>query len=727
MLQLNYAINRNIINKGDASIRGWENLSISPVDFLEFVTNQGFTFCGTIKDNHSGKKPSASDIKAIQILAVDIDNKIKLKGKDMTKSEVEGYLSLQDALNDEFIKQYAFAIYTTPSHSEEHNRYRILFVCDSEITDMQFYKKVIQYLISHFGGDIACSNYDRMFFGNTNAHVFKINNIIQKDYLDRLVINHLEVSENNTKYSNYIPSISEVKEMLAFIPPILENHEWFSIVSAVANTYELELAVKFIDEWSPDVKQGTRYKVLHSSKSYSIGTVIYYAKKYGWQVDIQQKLTVKQDVNKPTELTIADAFTDKYKDKLKFNHTDEKWYIWDGKRWKKDDKKQIMQLIKIFIQNTGTNKTRSFETKVHLEAILSLSKSNPNISSRNGDFDKDNYLVNLKNGTFNLRTNLLQPHNPNDVITKMIDICYNSKSQCTNYEKFLATIFDNNIELIKFIQRILGLSHCGDNLEAKIFFSYGSGKNGKTVFFKVLQMIFGDYYVKSPTEMILAKKFDGIPNDIAMLPGKRLCVIGEMPENKSFSEEKIKDLTGGDETTGRFLRQEFFSFTPTHTIWIYGNHKPRIRGTDFGIWRRLCLIPFLVTIEDKDVIPMPELLARFEKEKSGILNWIIEGWKSYQLIGLSEPDIVKHASDIYRQEQDIVLQYTNDRCEISDTSSIKAADLFRDYNVWCKDNNEHPYTNQKFYKRIVEIPGVEEIIERNHKFISGIKLMENLQ
>jgi len=196
-----------------------------------------------------------------------------------------------------------------------------------------------------------------------------------------------------------------------------------------------------------------------------------------------------------------------------------------------------------------------------------------------------------------------------------------------------------------------------------------------------------------------------------------------LPENRSLNENKIKNLTGGDLITARFLRQEFFDFKPTHTLWIFGNHKPNIKGTDEGIWRRIFLIPFLVTIPDNERRPQSEILAEFEQEKDGILRWIIDGWKYYLAEGLTPPSIVSEFTKEYRTEQDHVTDFVIEVCETKTTARIKKAELLGAYQKWCTDNHEYPLKRNTFYKRMEMRDGIKsDVGTDNVKYFVGIEL-----
>jgi putative DNA primase/helicase len=361
--------------------------------------------------------------------------------------------------------------------------------------------------------------------------------------------------------------------------------------------------------------------------------------------------------------------------------------------------------------------------------MLKLAQSIPGIACTANDFDKVNYYFNLKNGTYDLRANKLIEHDPDHLISKISDTNFNPDATCVSWLSALFTYFDDDVEQVKFIQKICGLTLCGEHLEEVVFFLYGLGKNGKSVFIKVLEMIYGDYSQKAPVEMLLLNNNDSsIPNDVARLKGARFVVTSELPKGKRLNENRIKDLSGGDKITARFLHKEFFEFRPSCKIWIYGNHKPMVHGNDEGIWRRIILIPFLVTIPEEDRKPANELQEMFEAEKEGILNWMIEGWKLYQREGLNPPESVKEATQAYREEQDILLDFIRECCDISSTvNRVYAKDLHNAYIKWCDENKETVIKSKSFYL-ILEEKGFkrQESSHGNKKEFLGISIKSDL-
>jgi putative DNA primase/helicase len=234
-----------------------------------------------------------------------------------------------------------------------------------------------------------------------------------------------------------------------------------------------------------------------------------------------------------------------------------------------------------------------------------------------------------------------------------------------------------------------------------MFILYGTGANGKSTFLNVIQRILGDYAISTYADTFMKRNNDTATNDIARLRGTRFVTTTETEQGKRLSEHLIKQVTGNDPLTARFLYGEYFNFIPTFKIFMASNHKPVIRGTDHGIWRRIKLIPFTTRItEDK----MDKYLEqKLLEEKSGILNWLIEGVLKWQEEGLKTPKIIESATDEYRGEMDVIGNFIKERCVQEPDLSIRARELFRAYQDWCADSNEQAISERMFGVRMKEL------------------------
>jgi putative DNA primase/helicase len=243
-----------------------------------------------------------------------------------------------------------------------------------------------------------------------------------------------------------------------------------------------------------------------------------------------------------------------------------------------------------------------------------------------------------------------------------------------------------------------------------LFFAHGSGSNGKTTFFETINALEGDYGQKAPKSLFTKNPRGGDEqtNDLARLPGVRFLFGSEVENGSSMAESKVKDITGGDMITARFLHKEFFDFAPTHKLLMFGNHKPRISGTDNGIWRRIRLIPFLKTFEgaEKD----PDLADKLRAELPGILNWAIKGCREWQKHGLRTPEVVERATNDYRNQEDLVGEFLTEEYIITKDSihTLPKKELYNVYRTFCEANGYSPLGVRRFNEQVLTRPGVQE-------------------
>jgi P4 family phage/plasmid primase-like protien len=266
--------------------------------------------------------------------------------------------------------------------------------------------------------------------------------------------------------------------------------------------------------------------------------------------------------------------------------------------------------------------------------------------------------------------------------------------------QFLDRVFDGDAELIGFMKRLAGYALTGKTTEHKLFFLHGGGANGKSVFLNTLMDLYGDYARRAPSEVLLATRGDRHSTEIAGLHGARLVVGSELPKGRSWNEAIIKDLTGGDRMTARFMRQDNFDFDPQLSLMIAGNTKPSFGAVDEAIKRRVVLIPFEVTIPaaERD----PELAAKLKAEGPAILRWAIDGAQEWALFGLGVPDSVKAASDDYMAGEDIIGQFLEDKAVIEQGTFVSNNDLHGAYTSWCVFEEVEPMGKNNFLKAIEE-------------------------
>ncbi len=333
------------------------------------------------------------------------------------------------------------------------------------------------------------------------------------------------------------------------------------------------------------------------------------------------------------------------------------WLIWDGQRWSRDDSGEVYRRAKDTVRGiyeeahaagdkvdaVAKHALRS-QQRERIEALIRLAQSDLAITP--DAIDRLPWLLNVENGTLDLRSGELQPHRRDDFLTKLAPVAFDPTALCPTWLRFLERIFCADDSLIQFIQRAVGYALTGDTQEQCLFLLHGTGANGKTTLLEAIRALMGDYARTADFATFLAKNHDAIRNDLAALKAARLVSASEVERGRRLNEPLVKQLTGGDRITARFLHAEFFEFAPQFKLFLAANHKPEIRGMDEGIWRRVRLIPFEVMIptgqQDKS------LGEKLLTELPGILNWLIAGCLAWQRRWLQPPDRVVAATSSYR-------------------------------------------------------------------------------
>jgi putative DNA primase/helicase len=411
---------------------------------------------------------------------------------------------------------------------------------------------------------------------------------------------------------------------------------------------------------------------------------------------------------------------------IRFCHPWERWLVWDERRWKLDDTGEARRRAKKTarsilaeaktIEDDEKRKAHAVwaiasETRDKIGAMIYLAQAEAGIPILPDEMDSNPWLFNCRNGTIDLRTGELIPHRREDLITKLCDLDYDPYAECPLWLQTLATFFRRDDhrkqqELIGYWQRICGYSLAGVIRDHIMPVAYGTGSNGKSTILGTMLDVFGpDYAMKCPPDMLMAKKTDSHPTDRADLFGKRLVVAIETEMSRRMNETMIKELTGGDPIRARRMRENFWSFKPTHTLIMATNHKPGVRGTDNGIWRRLKLVPFTVTMgDDQADKKMPEKLRN---EFPGILAWCVRGCLAWQEDGLSAPAEVKEATASYRREQDLIGAFIDECAVVGPGLKVKAGELYQRYKAWAEASNEYAGSLRTFGTEIEE-RGIEK-------------------
>lgn len=416
-----------------------------------------------------------------------------------------------------------------------------------------------------------------------------------------------------------------------------------------------------------------------------------------------------------SDLGNAERLVTLYGKNLRFCYAMNAWLVWQRTHWQEDKDGAAERLAKKTVRaiyreasNTEDDAKRKAlahhalrsESKKLIRDMLSLAQSEDGMPVKREDLDTGAWLLNCNNGTLDLKTGLLRRHERNDLMTKCLATKYNPDAACPQWETFLDTIFAHNTDLIRFVQRALGYALTSDTSEQCFFLMHGTGRNGKSTLLETIQNLMEEYAQSADFKTFLARDNEGIRNDIARMHGKRFVVAKESDKGKHMAEALMKQLTGEDTVTARFLHQEYFQFKPQFKLFLAANHKPEIKGTDTGIWRRVRLIPFNVTIPEGEIDKsLPKKLA---DENEGILAWLVRGCLDWQREGLGVPDEVRNATAAYQEEMDVIARFISENCVIQKRAEVGATQLYKAYVAWCEETGERPEKQKNFGERLTE-------------------------
>jgi putative DNA primase/helicase len=414
----------------------------------------------------------------------------------------------------------------------------------------------------------------------------------------------------------------------------------------------------------------------------------------------------------PTDLGNAERFVAHHGEDVRYCYQWRKWLVWTGARWERDEAGRVHRLAKETVRSIYREASdeededrrkalakhaRASESETRIRAMVELAKSE--IPASPDQFDADPCLLNTSTGTIDLRTGALREHRREDLITKLAPVEYDPAAAAPTWETFLKRVLPGE-ELRGFVRRAAGYSATGNTSEQCMFIHHGPGANGKSTFQETISAALGDYAMRTPTETLLVKRPGGVPNDVARLKGARFVTASETEEGRRLAESLVKDLTGQDTISARFMWAEWFDFKPTHALHLSTNHKPEIRGTDAAIWRRIRLMPWAVTIPPAE--QDRELPEKLRAELPGVLAWIVRGCLEWQREGLRAPEEVRQATRAYRAEMDVLAAFLADCCLRGEDEEAFAGELWGAWKRWCEETGEQAGSQKRFGGRLAE-------------------------
>lgn len=399
-----------------------------------------------------------------------------------------------------------------------------------------------------------------------------------------------------------------------------------------------------------------------------------------------------------TEKWNGERIAQKFGDALRYVQRWKTWLCWDERRWARDQVGAEMMMAKKNVELLDSEAKASLAAAAGdeaatmmaeklaafakasakanaIRAALLLAQSETPIAATSEAFDRDAWLLNVANGTVDLRTGKLGPHRREDLITMLAPVAFDPAARAPVFERFLERVLPD-VEMRTYVQRLLGSTLTGDVGDEAIFFLYGTGRNGKSKLLGSVQYVLGDYALQASPVLLLATERGG--DDAgkrarAALRGKRLVLVQEVDSDRYLNEAQLKQITGGDKITGARLYEDEGEFAPTHKVIVATNYKPKVRGQDEGIWSRLRLVPFTVTIPEAE--RDRNLTAKLEREASGILTWLVQGCLEWQRKGLAEPAAVREATATYRADEDDLGEFLEAYTEATVDAFVSSGEL----------------------------------------------------
>lgn len=450
----------------------------------------------------------------------------------------------------------------------------------------------------------------------------------------------------------------------------------------------------------------------------------------------------------PTHFDADRLYTDTYNAKalvrdhganLRYCYPWKAWLVWTGTHWQRDTSGVVMRLakqtVKAMAQLLPTlDDKQAFALLAHIKASLTTAKlkamlenaqSEEGVAVQPDEFDRDLFLLNVANGTIDLRTGTLRDTARSDLLTKCLSIAYDPAATCARWESFLDRAMGGKQGLVAFLHRAVGYSLTGSTIEQCLFILHGPTKTGKTTFLARLRSLLGPYGTQADMESFMHKDRPEVRNDLADLAGRRVVCAVESQEGRRLNESLIKQLTGGlDQVKARFLFEEYFTYTPQYKIFIGTNHKPIIKDTNQAIWERIRLVPFIVHIPPKE--RDKKLDEALQQELPGILAWAVRGCLDWQRRGdLEPPPEVLSATKEWQDESDVIGRFLAERCVILQQAQVRAQPLWDAYKAWCEAHGETWDKQTAFGIKLTE-RGFQKKISNGIVYL-GIGLMSNDQ
>lgn len=424
-----------------------------------------------------------------------------------------------------------------------------------------------------------------------------------------------------------------------------------------------------------------------------------------------------------SDLRNAERLRDWFGDDLRWVEEWEKWIAWGGERWElgrlrplalaKETSRRLLGEARARLEEaemapadeSSSDRLKALnalyahaarsQSAASIRAMLDLARAEKRLSVRVSALDAATDFLNVRNGAIDLRTGELRPHDRKHLSTQLSSVTFDAAATAPRWEAFLHQSMGGSDELVGYLQRLVGYALTGSTAEQLLVFLYGDGANGKSTFLATIQAMLGDYATQAARGLLFGASGEH-PTGLADLYARRFVVCSEVGEDRIFDEALVKDLTGSDAVSARRMREDFWRFSPTHKLFLAGNHKPRVRGDDHGIWRRIALVPWTVRVENPD----RDLWGKLRAELPGILAWAVRGCLAWRAAGLQTPSVIAEATAAYREEQDIPGAFLREQCRFTAEGRILRRELRERYEGFCREMGAEPLGARRFAARL---------------------------
>jgi putative DNA primase/helicase len=399
----------------------------------------------------------------------------------------------------------------------------------------------------------------------------------------------------------------------------------------------------------------------------------------------------------PQDTGAAEAFADRFGDRVRYDHTKEQWLIWNGHHWKPDSTEDVMVLAQRHVRMWQQEAMRAvtypqrhalvkfllqLDKRAQLESMMRAARWHPRMKTNGTEWDRDPWLLGVENGVIDLRTGIMRDGRREDLITQQAGTSYDPDAPCERWTKFLDEVFEGDAALIDYMHRALGYSLTGDMREQVFFMALGTGANGKSILLDTLEYVWGTYGHRANMRIFIGAG-DTEKFHLADLAGRRLIFAAETKPNTRMNEHVVKNFTGGETQSAERKFGHPFTFKPVGKIWLGVNHQPKVMDDSFGFWRRVRLVPFNRTFTGTD--EDRGLRDKLKAEAPGILAWAVRGCQSWIANGLATPQSVMSATDAYQAEEDPLSEFFATRCDFEPGESSTFTAIYAAYSSWAED------------------------------------------